>query len=419
MPGQTIEIEDINVPRYDVYHYAVYVEANGRVGKHANVMDVMVGPACPWQIIMTTNSFQGWLGGHISVYNATGHEIGQFTTTSSTATMVEPTLPLGKLSFAWTAPDETVNLMSFVIKDAEGHSVYSFTGSSADLPSGVFLELNNSCGGDLSCGTPENLMVTPDENGLLLAWDAVENPGYGYNIYRDGLLYRLIQDGNTFLDENVGLGGHCYHVSVLCEGGENGEYSNESCASFGPCYPPRNLDFEYTSSYKVKLKWDAPQPNDGLTGYYLFRKEGDGEYHRIKLLGASATNYTDNALTQEGDYYYRLYAYYGDLDCTSAPAKRKYEDNVFELHVYFSPTGVDENESLVKVYPNPTKGMVTVEAETGSVISVFNPLGQRVLEKKAADNQTVLDLQNATSGLYLIRIETTSGTVNKHIAVTH
>jgi hypothetical protein len=418
-PGQTIEIEDTDVPRYDAYHYAVYVEANGRVGKHANVMDVMVGPACPWQIIMTTNSFQGWKGGYIGVYNMSGREIGRYTTTSSTAVSVEPDMPLGKLSFSWTAPEETVNLMSFVIKDAEGNSVYTFSGSSTDLPSGVFLEINNSCGGDLSCGTPENLVVVPAENGLLLSWDGVDNSGYGYNIYRDNQLYRLIQEGTTFVDQTVGLGGHCYRVAVLCEGGENGEYSNESCASFGPCYPPRNLDFEYTSSYKVKLKWDAPHPNDGLSGYYLFRKEGDGEYHRVKLLGASAVNYTDNALTQEGDYYYRLYAYYGDLDCTSAPAKRKYEDNVFELHVYFSPTGVDENETLVKVYPNPTKGMVTVEAESGSVISVFNALGQCVLEKKTTDGQTVLDLQNATSGLYLIRIETASGTVNKRVAVTH
>jgi len=418
-PGQTIEIEDDNVPRYDLYHYAVYAVANGRVGKHANEMKVSVGPACPWQIIMTTNSFQGWKGGYIGVYNMSGREIGRYTTTSSTAVSVEPDMPLGKLSFGWTAPEETVNLMSFVIKDAEGNSVFTFSGSSTDLPSGVFLEINNSCGGDLSCGTPENLVVVPAENGLLLSWDGVENFGYGYNIYRDNQLYRLIQEGTTFVDQTVGLGGHCYRVAVLCEGGENGEYSNESCASFGPCYPPRNLDFEYTSSYKVKLKWDAPHPNDGLSGYYLFRKEGDGEYHRVKLLGASAVNYTDNALTQEGDYYYRLYAYYGDLDCTSAPAKRKYEDNVFELHVYFSPTGVDENETLVKVYPNPTKGMVTVEAESGSVISVFNALGQCVLEKKTTDGQTVLDLQNATSGLYLIRIETASGTVNKRVAVTH
>ena len=129
------------------------------------------------------------------------------------------------------------------------------------------------------------------------------------------------------MDENVAMGGHCYRVAVLCEGGENGETSNESCATAGPCYPPRNLDFEYTNNYKAKLMWEAPQPNDGLSGYYLFRKDGDSEYRRIKLLNASAVSFTDNGLNQEGDYYYRLYAYYGNLDCTSAPANRRYYPN--------------------------------------------------------------------------------------------
>jgi hypothetical protein len=416
-PGQTIEIEDTDVPRYDVYHYAVYAVANGRVGKHANEMKVMVGPTCDWKIIMTTNSFQGWHGGYISVYNMAGQELDRYTTTSSTAVSVEPNLPLGKLSFGWTAPEQTVNTMAFVIKDADGNTVYSFTGSSDDMPTGIFFTINNSCGGSLDCGTPENLVATTQDDAILLTWDAVENFGYGYNIYRDGLLYRLIQEGTTFLDENMAMGGHCYRLAVLCDGGENGEYSNESCATAGPCYPPRNLDFEYTNSYKVKLKWDAPQPNDGLSGYYLYRKEGDGEYHRIKLLNSSAVTYTDNTLSQEGDYYYRLYAYYGALDCTSSPANRHYYPNVFELHVYYSPTGMAENEALLKVYPNPTNNLVTIEAESMTEVLVYNIMGQCVLQKEMTGNQATIDLQHVSEGLYLLRVKTESGIVSKRIAV--
>lgn len=416
-PGQTIEIEDADVPRYDLYHYAVYVEANGRVGKHANVMDVMVGPSCTWQILMTTTSFQGWRGGYITAYNATGREIGQFTINSSTGTMAEPNMPLGRISFGWTAPEETVSQMGFVIKDGEGNTVYSFSGSSDDLSSGVFLEINNSCGGDLSCDTPQNLVATAQDDAVLLTWDAVENPGYGYQLYRDGLLYRLIQEGNSFLDDNANLGGHCYRVGVLCEGGENGEYSNESCASVGPCYPPRDLDFEYTSNYKAKLKWDVPQPNDGLSGYYLYRKDGDGEYHRVKLLNANAVSYTDNALNQEGDYCYRLYAYYGDLDCTSSPANRKYEENVFELCVYYSPTGLDENEAQVKVFPNPTNGVMTIEAEGMTQVSVYNALGQCVLRLDEPGNQSTIELGGVPEGLYLLRVKTDDNSFSKRITI--
>ena len=417
VPGAAMEIEDANVPRYDVYHYAVYAVANERVGKHANVMKVLVGPTCQWKIIMTTNSFQGWQGGCINVYNMAGQKLDSYTMTSSATISVEPALPLGRLSFGWTAPGQTVNTMAFVIKDSDNNTVYSFSGSSDDMLPGVFFETNNTCGGDLSCGTPDNLVATAQNDAILLTWDAVENPGYGYNIYRDGLLYRLIQEGTAFLDENVAMGGHCYRVAVLCEGGENGETSNESCATAGPCYPPRNLDFELTNNYKAKLMWEAPQPHDGLSGYYLYRKDGDDEFRRIKLLNASAVTFTDNGVSQEGDYYYRLYAYYGDLDCISSPANRHYYDNVFELHFYYSPTGMEENEAQVEVYPNPTKNLITIEAEGMSEVLLYNTLGQCVMQKVCVGNQTTVDLQNVTEGLYLLRVKTENGVFSKHIAV--
>ena len=418
-PGASLEFEDAGVPRYDVFHYAVYATANGRVGKHANIMQVLVGPSCAWQVIMTTTSYQGWKGAAITVCSATGREITRMTSNTSAAVQVEPELPLGHVSFSWTAPTETVSQLAFVIKNANGQTVYSFSGSSDDMPVGVFLETNNNCGNEMVCETPQNLVATTQDAAVLLTWDAVENAGYGYQIYRDNLLYRLIPSGNSFLDEAVTMGGHCYRVGVLCEGGDSGEASNESCATVGPCYPPRNLDFEYTNNFKLKLKWETPQPSEGLSGYYLFRKEGDGEYHRIKLLNAAAVTFTDNTVSQEGDYYYRLYAYYGDLDCTSSPANRHYYDNVFELHVYYSPTGVEENEARVKVYPNPAKGFVTIEAEGMTEVSVFNTLGQCMLQKEVTDSQTVVDLQHVTEGLYLLRVKTESGIVSKRIAVKH
>ena len=417
-PGATLEFEDAGVPRYDVFHYAVYAVANGRVGKHANIMKVAVGPSCDWRVIMTSNDSQGWKGGTLRVYSPTGREITSMTATNASAVQVEPALPLGRISFGWTAPEETVNQMAFVIKDANGQTVYSFSGASDELAEGIFFETNNSCGNEMICDVPQNLVATAQDDAILLTWDAVENPGYGYNLYRDGILYRLIQEGNAFLDETVAMGGHCYRVGVLCEGGDNGEYSNESCATAGPCYPPRDLDFEFTSQFKVKLHWKTPAPNDGLAGYFLYRKEGaDGEYHRIKVLNASATTHTDNALYEEGEYYYRLYAYYRDLDCTSAPANRHYHPNEFELHVHFSPTGIGEDEFSVKVYPNPTKGLVNVEAEGMTGVEVYNPLGQRVLQKEVVGNQTVLDLQDAASGLYLLRVETENGTLSSTISV--
>ena len=399
-PGATIEIEDTEVPRYDVFHYAVYVLANGRHGKHANAQNVEVGPSCTWKIVMTSSNSNGWDGGCLTVYNAAGHEVSRCSLNNSTPSLCQPELPLGRLSFGWIAPADTVETMSFNIKDSDGNSLYSFSGSSAELATGIFFETNNNCGSNQVCEVPGNLVATADGDEIQLAWDAVGDAGYGYNIYRDGLLYRLITSGSSFLDEAVPMGGHCYHAAVLCEGGES-ELSNVTCATSGPCYPPRNLDYELAPNFKIKLKWDAPAITDGLAGYMLFRRTADGEYKRIKLLNASTLSYTDGTVNVEGDYYYQLFAYYDALDCTSSPANRKYEPNVFELHAYYSPTGLEEMETW-KIAPNPTNGMVNISGLMLQKVVVYNVVGQMVAERKMEGETITMDLSHLPSGLYFL-----------------
>ena len=409
VPGQTVEFEDTEIPFYNRYDYEVYAQANGRYGKHAYQLGVTVGPTCEWRVVMSTTNYQGWNGGYVSVYNNAGREIAQCSVTSSTPAVEKVELPLGRLSFGWTAPQDPVESMSIVIKDAQNQEVYSFSGSSSQLATGSFLQINNTCGSNLACSTPENLLATEVDGHVLLTWDAVGDEGYGYNIYRDGQLIRLVPvgAGTSFLDEQAVLGGYCYQVRVLCESGESGEPSNESCVSVGPCYPPRNFDYELASNYRIELTWDAPEPNDGLTGYYLYRKEGDGEYHRVKLLGPNKVSYIDMGIFEEGDYYYRLYAYYKVPDCISAPASRKYQTNVFELHAYYSPTGVVENSDDVKVYPNPAHGAVRVEAESLTHVAAFNTLGQCVLDEAAMGD--AFDWQRVAKGVYVMRIDTGEG----------
>ena len=404
-PGQTVEVEDNEVPYYDTYEYAVYAKGNGRYGKHSYALDVKMGPSCPWKVVMTTTNYQGWNGGHVSIYNNAGHEVAQCTMTSSTPAVAWPELPLGRLSFGWTAPEDTLNEIGFIIRDSDNQVVYSFEGSSIDLEQGIFFEANNGCGSDAVCGVPQNLAAAPSDDHVMLSWEPVDDEGYGYNIYRDGQLIRMIPAGTatSYLDEQAVLGGYCYRTTVLCDGGES-DMSNESCASVGPCWAPRNLDLEYTADFKVKLTWEAPEPNDGLSGYYIFRKQGDGEYKRLKLLGPNYVTYTDNNLHEEDDYYYRLYAYYRESDCFSAPANLKYAPNMFELHAYYSPTGLVENGNEVKVYPNPAKGFVRVEVEGMTHVAVFNTLGQCVLDQ--AFTGDAFEWQGMAKGLFLMRIDT-------------
>ena len=403
-PGATLEFEDANVPRFDVFHYAVYVVANDRHGRHADVQNVAVGPTCPWKIVMSSSNYHGWNGGYITVYNNAGHEVGRCTLESATPSMIQPALPLGLLSFGWTAPEETVSSMTISIKDAEGNTVYTFNGSSDELDSGIFFEVNNGCGSSVICDTPENLAATDtEEDHILLTWDAVGDEGYGYNIYRDGVLCRLVQSGTSFLDEQAPIGGHCYQISVLCEGGE-GPRSNITCGTEGPCYPPRNLSYELTESNKVKLNWEAPVETDNQLVYYVYRKKNDGEFKRVKVLSPSTLTYTDMTHLTEDDYYYKILANYVDLDCFSAPANVLNEPNTFELHIHYVTTDVNEHDSALEITPNPTKGNVIITGKGLREIEVYNIVGQSVAYQKADGDITSIDLSSLPSGLFFVHV---------------
>ncbi len=420
-PGATMTIVDNNVPRFDVFNYMVYAICSSAHGKIAYQNSISFGPTCRWTININQAAMNGFRGAMIHVYNASGTEFAQVTTTNSSVQSFPIDVPVGHVSFGWSAPTYgDAFTMGFNIKDSQT-TVYTYSGSSANLAEGIFFEANNNCGASIGDDVPSNLVAVVDEedpNKIMLNWDGIRADGYGYTIYRDGLLYRLVPENTWFVDENVSIGGYCYVVGYMYEGGENGLYSNESCATVGACYAPTNIDFEYTNTYKIKLKWERPDPSDGLSGYYVYRKYGeDGEYTRVKLLGQGATSYTDNTTSEDGDYYYKLYAVYNDLDCVSAPAYWIQDHNQFYLHAPYYSDGVNELEaSAVSVFPNPTTNRFTIEAEGLNHVTVFNTMGQKVYETSCHAESVDIDL-NVETGVYMVRVATANGVVTKRITI--
>ena len=93
-------------------------------------------------------------------------------------------------------------------------------------------------------------------------------------------------------------------------------------------------------------------------------------------------------------------------------------NNGFPILQWQQGTGVDENETLpVAVYPNPTNGKITIEAESLKRIAISNMLGQVLYESNISDDVFEYDFSKYGAGLYLIRIETASGVAVKKISV--
>ena len=81
-------------------------------------------------------------------------------------------------------------------------------------------------------------------------------------------------------------------------------------------------------------------------------------------------------------------------------------------------TMVSESESnSMAVYPNPTKGLVKIEAEDIQGISVYNLLGEKLFESSVNGNAFEYDFGVLEKGLYLIRVETSNGFLTKTVTV--
>lgn len=422
-PGAEMSIVDETVPYYDVFDYAVYAVVNGQRGASAVAEKVLVSPTCNWKIIMQSSAFQGWNGGYVILYSGTGKEICRLTTTNSSPQSVEFAVPVGQVSFGWSRPRNNVNNVTIIIKDSENNTMYTYQGNTSGLTEGIILEANNGCGNELNGQAPYNLRAATEAGDATLTWEmSGDEPEYGYLVYRDDQRIAMVIGGESrmYVDEDL-TAGHCYTVTALGLGGET-EHSNETCASAGDCMGASDFDYEYVGeNYKIKLSWTRPEVSTGLSGYYLYRKFGEeGTYEKIKQLGASATVYTDNTANVQGDYYYRLYAYYGGIDCTSAPASLKDDPTKFYLKVYYSPTEVDENQtSALKLYPNPAQQSLCLEAEGMTYIEVYDVLGQLVYQQDAESNNLTLNVSDWMEGLYFVKVQTQSGWFIRRVSIVH
>ena len=81
-------------------------------------------------------------------------------------------------------------------------------------------------------------------------------------------------------------------------------------------------------------------------------------------------------------------------------------------------SAVSEAENIVSaVYPNPTSGIVKIEAENIQNISIFNVLGEKVFETTASGDAFEYDFSNNASGVYFVKVETSKGVETKQITV--
>ena len=139
-------------------------------------------------------------------------------------------------------------------------------------------------------------------------------------------------------------------------------------------------------------------------GYYIYRSTDGQDYNLIGVATGYAMHFDDNECASE-TYYYKVTAIntIAGGECESAPAMAA--DGIHD-YVTVQTDGVTEMENDVKVYPNPTRGILFVETQClVSAYRITNPMGQTILTGQITSETEQIDVSNLPHGMYFITIE--------------
>ncbi len=318
-PGESMTfVDEAGIPV--TVNYSIYALCNGIGGRQAHANGINLGPACLWTVNLKADQETGWGDGILAFLNSSGVTVAELTALSKSDS-VEVEVPMGRAYLKWTAPTDSLQI-GMEILDATGQRVFEYEGPSTLMPQGCFFETVNTCGAEGYCEAPSNLTATVVDEDVVLQWEGVAQPGYGYIIYRDEFFYTMVGEGTAFTDQGAALNMHSYSVTSFTELGESDPSNTVSAVVESELAAPKDLAFEVLANNKIKVTWVAPETSDQFQGYYVFRKAKDGEFKRVKTVGPSATSYTDSFNVPDGNhYYYKVVAVYNRAYAESSPAR--------------------------------------------------------------------------------------------------
>ena len=162
-----------------------------------------------------------------------------------------------------------------------------------------------------------------------------------------------------------------------------------------------------------------------LQQYNLYRSFDNADYEQVASIPTIESQlyyeYRDNLADDDyEDVYYRLTAYYladNGETCESDYATTLNDPE--QNYVAIDLTSTEENlASSLKLYPNPTNGLITIELDGLQKVMVYNALGQILLSKEANGDALQLNLSRFGNGLYWASVMTQNGVVTRRFVLS-
>ena len=252
----------------------------------------------------------------------------------------------------------------------------------------------------------------------------LEGAGFHYGLNVNGYLTSDIWLMRTDADGNI-LWSRCYggsdyeFVSRIFQN-EDGGFTvfGRTDSHDGDAQSALNLYYPYYNDYR-KL--------------WVFRIDADGNllWERVMGSATSSDEYLNDVIKLNDREYviaglvYCGYPQSGDVNCSNGVFFNGQDsgENYWVLHItdVFDYDGVEEprpQENGVRVYPNPAIGQFTVSAERLKRLQLYDMLGQILVDVLSHNETSVMvDTRYLSPGVYLARIVTESGVVQKRVVV--
>ena len=162
-----------------------------------------------------------------------------------------------------------------------------------------------------------------------------------------------------------------------------------------------------------------------LQHYNLYRSYDNTEYEQVASISAIEGQlyyeYRDNLADEDPPIvYYRLTAYYLTDDGEICESDFATTLNDPELdYVSIDLTSTKENhDSMLKLYPNPTNGFITIELKEMQKVMVYDIMGKTLLNKEVNNDCLLLDVSHLEDGLYWLRVGSQNGVVTRRFVLT-
>jgi len=279
---------------------------------------------------------------------------------------------------------------------------------------------------------------------VLLTWSEPESglPVEGYQVYRnEELLNDELISETSYWDENLPDGEYEYYVVAHYEMECVSDESNRVIETIGGeiCDDVIDLTSEIVNQNAVQLHWTHSADDLLVEGYQVYRNQS-----LITNGLLEDTTYTDEDLSN-GMYQYFVVAYFTN-DCDSIVSN--IVEETIEVVGIEAPSSFPEGD--VRVYPNPTGGMLTItcyrhcgldpqspenDEIAGQVrndihsVEIFDVFGRAVvvasvetrhatsLQSQIAHrtSQIEMDISYLPSGIYFVRVTTETGAVVRKV----